>query len=123
MTQFLGARTRLRQHLVSEGQQVSGDPGGRIDQERQQIDLGVPKVVPLIGLSGEAFRRHACVLRARRGLQDVKEVEADRLLNLDRAALYPVLPDVLDTDIAPTPEIVHVVLLSGEQRFESISHY
>ena len=70
--------------------------------------------MPLVGLSGEAFRRHTRVFRARRGLQDVKKVEADRLLDLDSAALDSVFPDILDPDIAPTPEIIHVLLLRGE---------
>src|SRR6516165_12317735 len=77
----------------------------------------------LIRLSGEAFCRHARVFRTRRGLQDVKEVEADRLLDLDRTAFCSVFPDVLDPDIAPAPEIFHVLLLRGEQLRETLAHY
>ena len=123
MSQFLRACSCLRQHLVAERQKVPGDPRRCVRQKRQQVDLGVPEVVPLIGLSGEAFRRHARVFRARRGLEDVKKVEADRLLDLDGAALGPVFPDILDPDIAPTPKIVHVLLLRGEQPLESLGHY
>ena len=123
MAQLPGVGACLRQHLVAEGQQILGDPRGGIRQKRQHIDLGVPKVMPLIRLSGEAFRRHAGVFRARRGLQDVKEVEADRLLDLHGAALRAVFPDIPDPDIAAAPEIVHVLLLGGEQLLEPLVHY
>jgi hypothetical protein len=53
----------------------------------------------------------------------VKKVEADRLLDLHGAALCSVLPDILDPHIAPAPEIVHVVLLRGEQLRESLVHH
>src|SRR6516165_2409931 len=76
MAQLPGACSCLRQHLVAEGQQVLGDPGRGIRQKRQHIDLSVPKVMPLIRLPGETFRRHTSVFRARGGLQDVKEIEA-----------------------------------------------
>src|SRR5215831_16169981 len=77
----------------------------------------------LIGLSREAFRRYASVFRACRGLQDMKQVEADRLLDFYGAALDPVFPDITDADIAPVPEIPHVLLLGGEQRLESLPHH
>jgi hypothetical protein len=77
---FLGACSCLRQHLVAERQEVPGDPRGRISQKGQEVDLGIPKVMPLVRLSGEAFRRHARVFRARRRPQHMKKVEADRLL-------------------------------------------
>ena len=79
--------------------------------------------MPLVRLSGEAFRRHARVFRPRRGLQNVKKVEADRLLDLHGAALCSVFPDILDPHIAPAPKIVHVLLLSGEQLPEALAHY
>jgi len=78
--------------------------------------------VPLIGLSGEAFRRHTRVFCAPGGLQDVKEVEADGLLYLHGAPLCSVFPDILDPDIAPTPKIAHVLLLRSEQLLESLGH-
>src|SRR5215471_10752667 len=77
----------------------------------------------LIGLSREAFRWYASVFHARRGLQDVKQVEADRLLDFDGAAPDPVFPDITEADIAPVPEILHVLLLGGEQRLESLLHH
>ena len=123
MAQLTGVCACLRQHLVAEGQQILGDPRGGIRQKRQQIDLGVPKIVPLIRSSGEALRRHARVFRARRGLQDVKEVEADRLLDLYGAALRAFFSDIPDPDVAAAPEIVHVLLLGGEQLMEPLVHH
>src|SRR5262249_11817703 len=104
VAQLPGTCSCLRQHLVAEGQQVPGDPGRGIRQKWQQVDLSVPKVMPLIRLSGEAFRRHTRVFRARGGLQDVKEIEANRLLDLDGAALCAIFPDIPDLDIAAAPE-------------------
>ena len=70
----------------------------------------------LIGLSGETLRGHACMFRSRGHLQDVKKVEADRLLDLHGGALDAIFPDVPHPDIAAPPEIVHVLLLGDEQR-------
>src|SRR5262245_52197575 len=114
MAQVPGVVSGLLEHLVAEGQQIPGGPGGGIDQKRQHVDLGIPKVMSLIGLSREAFRWDAGVFRARRGLQDVKQVEADRLLDFYGGALEPVFTDITDADIAPAPEILNVLLLSGE---------
>src|SRR5499427_9348157 len=79
--------------------------------------------MPLIRLSSEAFRRHARIFRTRRGLHDVKQVEADRLLDFHGGALHTVFPDIPDPDIAAAPEIVHVLLLGGEQLLEPLGHY
>src|SRR5580692_10913441 len=79
--------------------------------------------MPLVRLSGEAFRRHARVFRPRRRLQHVKQVEADRLLDLDGAALHSVLLDILDPHVTSAPKIVHVLLLSGEQLPEPLANY
>ena len=76
--------------------------------------------MPFIGLSGEAFRRHAGVFRPTRGLQDVKKVEADRLLDLHRAAVRAVFPDILYLNVAATPEVGHVLLLRREQLAEPL---
>ena len=79
--------------------------------------------MPLIGLAGETFRRHAGVFGTRRGLQDVKKVEADRLLDLYGAALRAVFSDILDPDIAAPPEIIDILLLRREQLLESLIDY
>src|SRR4029450_8315107 len=39
------------------------------------------------------------------------------------ATLDSVFPDILDPNIAPTPKLVHVLLLRGEQLLESLAHY
>ena len=111
MPQLPGACPRLLEHLVAEGQQVPGNARRGIGQERQHVDFGVPEVMPFIGLSGEALRRDTGVFRPRRGLQDVKEVEADRLLDFHGAALRAVFPAILYLDVAALPEISHVLLL------------
>src|SRR5262245_66207854 len=77
----------------------------------------------LVRLSGEAFRRQARIFRTRRGLQDVKEVEADRLLDFHGGAVCTVLSDIPDSYIAAVPKIVHVLLLRGAQLLESPTFY
>ena len=79
--------------------------------------------MPFIGLSSEALRRHSGVLGARCGLQDVKEVETDRLLDLNGRSLGALLADILDPDIAASSKVVHVLLLGGEQFLESLECY
>ena len=53
----------------------------------------------------------------------MKEIEANRLLDLHRRALCAVFPDIPDPDIAATPEIAHVLLLGSEQFLESLARY
>lgn len=50
----------------------------------------------------------------------MKKIEADRLLDLRRRALGAVFPDVPDPDIVAAPEIIHVLLLGGEQLLEPL---
>src|SRR6516164_2356261 len=76
-----------------------------------------------IGLSCYPFRRHPRIFRARRSLQNMKEIEADGLLNFHSAALDPVFSDILHPDIAALPEIVHVLLLRSEQLLEPLYHH
>src|SRR5262249_43547867 len=123
MAQLFGTSSCLRQHFVAKGQQISGNPRGGIGEKRQHIDLGVPEIMSLVRLCGEAFRRQARIFRTRRGLQDVKEVEADRLLDFYGSAVRTVLSDIPDAYIAAVPKVVHVLLLSGEQRLESLTFY
>src|SRR5215813_10093941 len=79
--------------------------------------------MPLIRVSGKALGGRTRTSRTRRGLQDVKKVEADRLLDSNGGALRAVFPDILDPDIAAAPEIVHVLLLVGEQLLEPLGYY
>src|ERR1700746_1274674 len=74
----------------------------------------------LIRLPGETLGRHTGVFRARRGLQDVEQVEADRLLDLQGAALRAFFSNIPDADIATAPIILHVLLLGKEQLLEPL---
>lgn len=73
------------------------------------------KYMAFIRPAGEAFRGHSRAFGAGGGLQDLKKVETNRLLDFQRAALCALFPDILDADIAPTPEIVKILLLRGKQ--------
>src|SRR5262249_14771884 len=53
----------------------------------------------------------------------VKEIEANRLLDLHGAALCAIFPDIPDLNIAAAPEIVQVLLLRGEQLLEPLVLY
>src|SRR4029078_631562 len=94
MAQLSGARPRPLQHVVTEGQQVLRDPRGGVGEKRQNVDFGIPEIVPLIRLAGEALRGHPRSFRTRGCLQDVEEVETDRLLDLNRGALCAFWPDL-----------------------------
>ena len=75
--------------------------------------------MPLVSLSGKAFGWYTCIFRPRRGLQDLEEIKANRLLDLDRGPFRAFRPDIPHTDIAAAPEIVHILLLCGKQILES----
>ena len=87
-----------------------------------QVDFSVPKVMPLIRAAGETFCGHSGVLCTCRGLKDVKKVEPNRLLDLERRAMRTIFPNVLYADVAPAPEIMHVLLLRAEQVLEPVGH-
>src|SRR5258705_1736673 len=53
----------------------------------------------------------------------MKKVEADRLLDLNGAALRAFFSDIPYPDIAAAPEIVQVLFLRREQLLESLSHH
>src|SRR5215471_9462215 len=94
-----------------------------IDEKRQQVYLGIPEIVSLVSLTGEALRRHTRVLRACRSLQDVKKIEADRLLDLNGGAFRALFPNIPYTDVAASPEVLHVLRLRLEQLLESPGSY
>ena len=50
----------------------------------------------------------------------MKKVESNRLLDLYSGAFRAFRPNILDADIAATPEIVHIMLLAGEQLLEPL---
>ena len=53
----------------------------------------------------------------------MKEVEADRLLDLHGAALCAFFSDIPDPDIAAAPEIVHVLLLGRKQLLKPLGRH
>ena len=68
------------EHAVPEPQQVPGDPGLGVGQERQHVDLGVPEVVALVGLPGQPLGGNAGLLGPPGCLRDLEQVPPDRLL-------------------------------------------
>ena len=93
---LLGAAARRAEHPDAEVERLPGPLGVRVDEERQDVDLGVPEVVALVAVAGHALGRHAEALAARRGLQQLEEVEAHGLLEVGRA---------LEPDVAAAPEV------------------
>ena len=89
---------RPGQHAVPEPEQVPGDPRLGVRQERQDVDLGVPEVVALVGLPGQPLRRNTGPFGAPRPLRDLVEVPPDRLL-----LPYRIEPG-LHLDVGAVPE-------------------
>ena len=81
------------------------------------------KVMPLVGLPCETLCGHSRALCSRGGLQDVKEVEPNRLLDLESGALRSVFSDILHPDIASAPKIGHILHLRSEQLLEPLGRY
>ncbi len=108
------AQTRDRQHALAEPEQVPCDARLRVGEERQYPRLGVPEVVPVVGVAGQALGRDAGTLGTPCCLSEVEDVPADRLLNSDR------MPDgVLYGHVGTIPEPVQTAPLGGYQRFEA----
>ena len=95
---LLRAAARGAEHPDAEVERLPGPLGVRVDEERQDVDLGVPEVVALVAVAGDALGRHAEALAARRGLQELEEVEAHGLLEVGRA---------VEPDVAAAPEVRH----------------
>ena len=85
-----------------------------VDEERQDVDLGIPEIVALIGLAGEAAGTDAVALGAARGLQQLEQVPADDLLLLRRPAAFHldvgVLPERPDIGLLPLAHAIEAVL-------------
>ena len=75
-----------------------------MDEERDDVDLGVPEVVALVAAPGHALGGHAEALAAGRRLQELEQVEAHAALQVRGAG---------QLDVAPLPEVgdVATVLL------------
>ena len=98
------------QHAMPEPQQVPCSVRVRVDQEGQDVDLGIPEIMSLVSMSGQALGRHAHSIGASAGLMDVEDVEARHLLQLIAAPHF---------DIRPIPELVQLNPLTGRQPLET----
>lgn len=108
----------LGQHAVAEPQQVPGRPGLGVGQEGQDVGLGVPEVVPVVGPAGQPLGRDAGPLGPPAGLAELEQVPAHGLLH---AHGHRARSAVLDDDVGPVPEPVQVLPLGGAQRVEPVA--
>ncbi len=100
---------------MPEPQQVPGDPGLGVGQERQDVDLGVPEVVALVGLPGQPLRRNTGPFGAPRPLRDLVEVPPDRLLLPHR------IEPGLHLDVGAVPEPGQMRALALQERAEPVA--
>ena len=98
------------QHAIPEPQEVPCDVRVRVNQEGQDVDLGVPEIMALVSMSGQALGRQAHSIGASAGLMDVEDVEARHLLKFVAAP---------HLDVGPIPELVQVNPLTGRQPLEA----
>ena len=105
---------RAAEHAVPEPQQVPGDPGLGVGQERQDVDLGIPEVVALIGLPGQPLRRDSGPFGAPGRLRDLVEIPPDRLLLPHR------IEPGLHPHIGAVPEPVQIRALSRGEHVEPV---
>ncbi len=99
---------------MPESQQVPGDPGLGVGQERQDVDLGIPEVVALIGLPGQPFRRDSGPFGPPGRLRDLVEIPPDRLLLPHRIEPGP------HPHISAIPEPVKIRALSRGEHVEPV---
>ena len=111
--QLAGATPRLVQHAVAEPKQVAGDARLGVGEERQHPRLGVPEVVAVVGVAGQALGRDSRSFGAPRRLGEVEQVPAHRLLHADRVPF-----SVLERHVCPLPESIEVAPLSRHERLE-----
>ena len=104
---------RLVQHAVAEAKQVPGDARLRVGEERQHPRLGVPEVVAVVGVAGQALGRDPRPLGAPRRLGEVEQVPAHRLLHAHRVPI-----GVLERHVGPVPEAIEAAPLRRDQRLE-----
>ena len=119
LVDHLRALPGLVQHTVAKTQQVAGHARSGVGQKRQDIDLGVPEVVPLVGLAGQSLGGDAGPFCAPRRLQDLEQVPAQRLLHLLGGARR-ILRIPLDLDVAAQPEVVQVGALLFDELAEAL---
>ena len=103
------------QHAVPMAQQISGDSRLRVAQKRQDVDLGVPKVVSVVGVPGHPLGADPRVLGPPRRLGHLEQVPADGLLPTD------LVGPALDPDVGPVPEQIELLPLLLEEGVESVA--
>ena len=91
---------------VAPEQGVARCVRGRVGEHREDESLRVPEGVAVVAGPGQPFCRNRPLLRARAGLQRVKEREPDGLLELGVS---------LELDVGGRPEVVEVRPLAFEE--------
>eukprot|EP00906_Rhabdomonas_costata_P004892 RCo007330 len=103
-----GALAGRVQSVVPEHQQGAGVLGVGVQEERDDVDLRVPEVVPVVALPSEALGADVGAPLAAHGLQQVEQVEADPLLQV---AIPP------DLNVRGLPEVLEEHAVLGADRF------
>ena len=96
----------LRHRVVAPAQRVARRPRGGVGEHGQDEGLGVPERVPVIAGASQPLGRDRASLGPGARLEDVKEREADRLLELGIT---------VELDVGPLPEVVQVHALGVGQ--------
>ena len=100
----------LGQHAVAEPKQVPGDPRLGVGEERQHPRLGVPEVMAVVGVAGEALGRDPRPFGTPGCLGEMEQVPPHRLLHAHW------MPDrVLEGHVGPIPEAIQAGPLGGQQ--------
>ena len=110
LAEHLGPFPGLRQQADPVAQGVAGDPGGRVGQEGNQIDLGVPEVVSLVSGTGHPLGGDAELVGTGRRLGQLEQAPANCLLDGRLTA---------HLDIRIGPEVIEPGALPLEERVET----
>jgi pimeloyl-ACP methyl ester carboxylesterase len=105
------ARSRaFRQAGVAVLQQLARDLRLGVQEEREDVDLGVPEIVAFVALAGHALGGDVGLAVAAHRLQQVELVEAHALLQRVVAG---------DLDVGLGPEVGQVAACAAAQRLEA----
>jgi hypothetical protein len=112
------ARARASSSVRWRQPSVAGGAGCGVGEHGQHERLGVPEGVPVVAGPGEALGGDWPLLSARARLQDVKEREADSLLQLAVAVHFHVgaLPEVVEVRTLLGQEMLPTVVCGARQR-------
>ena len=99
------------EHAVTVGQDGPGHGRVRVDEERQDVDLGVPEVVAVVGVARESLGRDAGITQARGVRVQLEEGPSHGPLCLDVRAF--------DDDVVCGPESGHPAFLVGGEVFDA----